>query len=182
MTKERKDINFAVVVPSIKLSQVIEENMYKKIEESEFKLMDDALYKAFNEILNSVKMSMITDENNIAIDFNDVKLVLDYEGLAFIGVSEYKGKNSAYHAIKKIFELPILDNLSIEKAKCVLINFLISDNYSLYEMEKSMDIIYEKVDPNALIIFGTTIIQGMKEDEIKIIIVITGLEKEEKKY
>jgi cell division protein FtsZ len=40
-----------------------------------------------------------------------------------------------------------------------------------------MNLIYESVDPDADIIFGTSTFEEMAEDEVKVVIIATGLEE-----
>jgi cell division protein FtsZ len=172
--RREKETDCAIMIPNPKLLQIVEDRIYKKTEKNEFELVDNILYKVINEIVN---MLTIKKEEDINIDFNDLKLILSHKELTFIGISKYKGKSAAYHALKKAIRSPLLDDLPIERAKGVLINFSMTDNYPLYELEKSMNLIYESVDPDADIIFGTSTFEEMAEDEVKVVIIATGLEE-----
>ena len=171
MTRE-KETNLAVVVPSIKLLQIVEERI-KKMNERESKTTN-----ILGEITDAIiYMAFSNGENDITVDFYDLKTVLSQEGLALIGIGEYKGKDAAYNALQKVIKSPLSNDLLISGAKGMLVSFSISDTYSLYDIEKEMDLIYESVDPDADIIFGTSTSEEIAEDEVKVVIVATGLEK-----
>jgi cell division protein FtsZ len=172
MTRE-KQTNLAVVVPSTKLLQIVEERINKK-NKVESKTTSNVLEEITDTIIN---MAFSNGENDITVDFYDLKTVLSQEGLALIGIGEYKGKDAAYNALQKVIKSPLSNDLLISGAKGMLISFSISDTYSLYDIEKEMDLIYESVDPDADIIFGTSTFEEMAEDEVKVVIVATGLEK-----
>jgi cell division protein FtsZ len=103
---------------------------------------------------------------------------MSHKGLALMGVGEEKGENAAFNAIKKAIESPLLDNISIDGAMGVLVHFTLHEDYPLVEMEESMNVIYEKADEDADIIFGTTTDNSLAPDEIKVTIVATGFERE----
>jgi cell division protein FtsZ len=116
-------------------------------------------------------------ENDINVDFNDLRTVMSHQGLALMGMGQDQGENAALNAIKKAIESPLLDNLSIDGAMGVLVHFTLHDDYPLAEIEEGMNIVYDKADEDADIIFGTTTDNSLSPDEIKVTIVATGFEK-----
>ena len=168
----KKEADSIVVIPNAKLLQIIDKRVGRR---DAFRLVDNVLYKAVSGIANMV---ITYGENDINVDFNDLKTVMSHRGLALMGMGEDKGDNAAYNALKKAIESPLLDNLAIDGAKGVLVHFSTAENYPLLEIEEAMNLVYEKADPDAYIIFGTTT-NDMEEDEIKVTIVATGFEKEE---
>jgi cell division protein FtsZ len=170
MTKE-KDNDIVTVVPSTKLLKIVEDRIYKKKDKNEFELVDN---KVTNEIVN---MFTIKKKQDVNIDFNDLKLILSHKKFTFVGISKCKGKNAAHNALEEAIHSYLFDDLPIKNAKGILINFSMLDDYLLYEIEKSMDIIYEIIDSDADIIFGTRTFEKMEDDEVKIVIIAAGLEK-----
>jgi len=172
-TNELKhETNSIVVIPNDKILTIIDRKVGRR---EAFSLVDDVLYKAVSGISNMV---ISYGENDINVDFNDLKTVMSHQGLALMGVGEEKGENAAFNAIKKAIESPLLDNISIDGAMGVLVHFTLHEDYPLVEMEESMNLIYDKADDDADIIFGTTTDNSLAPDEIKVTIVATGFEKE----
>jgi cell division protein FtsZ len=172
INKLKNETNSIVVIPNDKILTIIDRKVGRK---EAFKLVDDILYKAVSGISNMV---ISYGEDDINVDFNDLKTVMSHQGLALMGVGEDKGENAAFNAIKKAIESPLLDNISIDGAMGVLVHFTLHEDYPLVEMEESMNLIYDKADEDADIIFGTTTDNSLAPDEIKVTIVATGFEKE----
>ncbi|WP_457560159.1 cell division protein FtsZ [Caminibacter sp.] len=168
----KNEANSIVVIPNDKILTIIDRKVGRR---EAFSLVDDILYKAVSGISNMV---ISYGENDINVDFNDLKTVMSHQGLALMGVGEDKGENAAFNAIKKAIESPLLDNISIDGAMGVLVHFTLHEDYPLVEMEESMNVIYEKADEDADIIFGTTTDNSLAPDEIKVTIVATGFERE----
>jgi len=168
----KQETNSIVVIPNDKILTIIDRKVGKR---EAFSLVDDVLYKAVRGISNMV---ISYGENDINVDFNDLKTVMSHKGLALMGVGEEKGENAAFNAIKKAIESPLLDNISIDGAMGVLVHFTLHEDYPLVELEESMNLIYEKADEAADIIFGTTTDNNLAPDEIKVTIVATGFEKD----
>jgi len=168
----KKEANSIVVIPNEKLLTIIDRKVGRR---EAFALVDDVLYQAVSGISNMV---ISYSENDINVDFNDLRTVMSHQGLALMGMGHDKGDNAAFNAIKKAIESPLLDNLSIDGAMGVLVHFTMHDDYPLAEIDEGMNIIYEKADEEADIIFGTTTDNSLSPDEIKVTIVATGFEKD----
>ena len=168
----KKEANSIVVIPNDKILTIIDRKVGKK---EAFSLVDDVLYKAVTGISNMV---VSYGENDINVDFNDLKTVMSHQGLALMGVGEMKGENAAFEAIKMAIESPLLDNISIDGAMGVLVHYTMHEDYPLVEIQESMAVVEEKADEDADIIFGTTTDNSLAPDEIKVTIVATGFERE----
>ena len=168
----KQEANSIVVIPNDKILTIIDRKVGRK---EAFSLVDDVLYKAVTGISNMV---VSYGENDINVDFNDLKTVMSHQGLALMGVGEMKGENAAFEAIKMAIESPLLDNISIDGAMGVLVHYTMHEDYPLVEIQESMTVIEEKADEEADIIFGTTTDNSLAPDEIKVTIVATGFEKE----
>ena len=66
---------------------------------------------------------------------------------------------------------------TIEGAKHILINFSGDMNLGLMETEEAAELIREAIDPEAEIIFGTTLNEELN-DEVVVTVIATGLEDE----
>ena len=166
----KKETDSIIVVPNEKLLSIVEKNL--GIKES-FRMVDDILSQAVGGIS---KVILSHGENDINLDFADVKTVMSHRGLALMGAGYSSGANAAYDAAKTAIESPLLDNISIDGAMGVLVHFDIHPDYPIMEISQAMDIIESSADEDASVIFGTTTNPDLAIDEVRIIIVATGFE------
>lgn len=166
----KRESDSIIVVPNEKLLSIVEKNL--GIKES-FRMVDDILAQAVGGIS---KVILSHGENDINLDFADVKTVMSHRGLALMGAGYATGTNAAYDAAKAAIESPLLDNISIDGAMGVLVHFDVHPDYPIMEISEAMNIIEESADEDAAVIFGTTTNSNMEIDEVKITIVATGFE------
>ncbi len=170
--KEESDC--IIVVPNEKLLAVVEKNL--GIKES-FKLVDDILSQAVSGISNVI---LSHGENDINLDFADVKTIMSHKGLALMGVGYSIGTNAAYDAAKSAIESPLLDNISIDGAMGVLVHFDIHPDYPILEISQAMAIVEDNAHEDANVIFGTTTNSNTDIEEVKITIIATGFDTSDK--
>jgi cell division protein FtsZ len=166
----KRESDSIIVVPNEKLLSIVEKNL--GIKES-FRMVDDILAQAVGGIS---KVILSHGENDINLDFADVKTVMGHRGLALMGAGYATGANAAYDAAKAAIESPLLDNISIDGAMGVLVHFDIHPDYPIMEIGEAMNIVEESADEDASVIFGTTTDESMEIDEVRITIVATGFE------
>ena len=166
----KRESDSIIVVPNERLLSIVEKNL--GIKES-FKMVDDILAQAVGGIS---KVILSHGDNDINLDFADVKTVMNHRGLALMGTGYSTGSSAAYDAAKMAIESPLLDNISIDGAMGVLVQFDIHPDYPLNGISEAMDIIYDSADEDADVIFGTTTNENMELDEVRITIVATGFE------
>jgi len=161
-----------VVIPNDKLLSIIDRRLGMK---DSFKIVDSVLAQA---VSGTSGIILSNGENDINLDFADLKTVMGHQGMALMGVGEHTGENAAYEAIKAAIESPLLDNMSINGALGVLVHFSIHPSFPLMDMSEAMDVIDESSHEDADIIWGTTTDESLPEDFVKITIVATGFDKE----
>ncbi|MBD3790205.1 MAG: cell division protein FtsZ [Campylobacterales bacterium] len=166
----KRESDSIIVVPNEKLLSIVEKNL--GIKES-FRMVDDILSQAVGGIS---KVILSHGENDINLDFADVKTVMSHKGLALMGAGYSTGPNAAYDAAKAAIESPLLDNISIDGAMGVLVHFDIHPDYPIMEIGEAMSIVEESADEDASVIFGTTTNPDMDVDEVRITIIATGFE------
>ena len=166
----KRESDSIIVVPNEKLLSIVEKNL--GIKES-FRMVDDILAQAVGGISQVI---LSHGDNDINLDFADVKTVMGHRGLALMGTGYSIGASAAYDAAKMAIESPLLDNISIDGAMGVLVHFDIHPNYPLNGISEAMDIIYDSADEDADVIFGTTTNKDIDIDEVKITIVATGFD------
>lgn len=167
----KRESDSIVVIPNDKLLSIIDPKL--GIKES-FKIVDSVLARA---VSGTSGVILASGENDINLDFADLKTVMSHRGLALMGVGEYKGENAAYEAIKNAIESPLLDNMSINGALGVLVHFSMHPEFPFMELSAAMDVVHKSVDDSADVIFGTTTDESIPLDFIRITLVATGFDK-----
>ncbi|MEA3227545.1 MAG: cell division protein FtsZ [Campylobacterota bacterium] len=161
-----------VVIPNDKLISTIDKKLGIK---DSFKIVDSILAEA---VSGTSGVILSSGENDINLDFADLKTVMSHRGMALMGMGESQGEKSAYEAIKAAIESPLLDNISINGAMGILVHFKMHPDFSMIELSEAMDVIDDSAHEDADVIWGTSTDANMPEDYIKITLVATGFEKE----
>lgn len=168
----KKESDSIVVIPNDKLLSIIDSKLGLK---ESFKIVDSVLAQA---VTGTSGIILSNGDNDINLDFADLKTVMGHKGMALMGVGEHQGDSAAYEAIKAAIESPLLDNMSINGAMGVLVHFNMHPSFPMTEIGEAMDVLEESAHEDADIIFGTSTSEDIPEDYIKITIVATGFEKE----
>ena len=108
----------------------------------------------------------------INLDFADVTAVMKDAGHAHMGIGHASGKDKAEAAANDAISSPLLET-TIEGAKYILINFSGDENLGLFETDEAAELIREAIDPEAEIIFGTSINEDLV-DEVVVTVIATG--------
>ena len=164
----KKSVDTLVIIPNQRLLSIID----KKTTLTEaFRKADEILRQGVQGIAD-----LISKPGVINLDFADVRTVMANKGIAHMGIGHASGENKAEVAAKMAIQSPLLET-TIEGARSVLINFSGDSNLGLMETEEAADLIREAIDPEAEIIFGTTINDDL-QDEVVVTVIATGLEGE----
>ncbi len=166
----RKHVDTLLIVPNQRLLSISDKKT--SIMEA-FKKADEALNQGIQGITD-----LISKPGIINLDFADVKTVMADKGIAHMGIGHGTGEDKAEIAVKAAIQSPLLET-KINGAKYVLINFAGDENLGLLEADEAANLIREAVDPDAEIIFGTTINENLK-DEVVVTVIATGFEDEVK--
>nr|WP_317856425.1 cell division protein FtsZ [Chakrabartyella piscis] len=162
----KKHVDTLVIIPNQRLLNIID----KKTPLTEaFRKADEVLRQGVQGIAD-----LISKPGVINLDFADVRTIMADKGIAHMGIGQAKGENKAEVAAKMAIQSPLLET-TIEGAKSVLINFSGGYDLGLWETEEAADLIGSAIDPNAEIIFGTTINEEL-EDEVIVTVIATGLD------
>lgn len=138
-----------------------------------FKEVDNILYLHVREI-----SSLMVNPGYINLDFADVRSVMTKMGKALMGTGEAGGENRAIKAAEQSISNPLLDNLSIQDAKGILINITGGLDMTLFEVDAAANCIREKANESVNIIFGSTFNPDI-ENIIRVSVVATGIAMEE---
>ncbi|SHO80503.1 Cell division protein FtsZ [hydrothermal vent metagenome] len=159
-----------IIVPNERLLSIVEKNLGMK---ESFRLVDDILSQAVGGISNVI---LSHGENDINLDFADVKTVMSHKGMALMGVGHSEGSGAAINAAKMAMESPLLNDVSINGAMGILVHFHINPEYPMLEMSDAMETIEENADEDANVIFGTTTDESLPIDAVQLTIIATGFE------
>jgi len=137
--------------------------------------MLEAFHKADDVLLQAVRgiSDLIITPGLINLDFADVRTVMAEMGLALMGAASASGENRAIEAAQRAISSPLLEDISIQGARGVLINITGGPDLCLHEVNEAASMIQEEAHEDANIIFGAVIDDDMK-DEIRITVIATG--------
>jgi len=141
----------------------------------------DAFSIADQVLLNAVRgiSDLITVHGLINLDFADVRTVMNEAGVALMGTGVGRGNTRAIDAATAAISSPLLEDLSIEGARGVLINITGGSDMTLYEVNEASSLIHEAAHEDANIIVGAVIDESLREDEIRVTVIATGLSGQE---
>jgi len=137
--------------------------------------MLEAFHKADDVLLQAVRgiSDLIITPGLINLDFADVRTVMAEMGLALMGASSASGENRAIEAAQRAISSPLLEDISIQGARGVLINITGGPDLCLHEVNEAASMIQEEAHDEANIIFGAVIDESLT-DEIRITVIATG--------
>ncbi|MCC7477596.1 cell division protein FtsZ [bacterium] len=160
----REQVDTLILIPNDKLLDLVSEST--SLQES-FMLADEILRQAVTGI-----SELILKPGLINLDFADVKMIMENSGTAIIGLGEASGEQRALRAVENAILSPLLES-SIDGAHGVLINFIGGRDMSLQEINMASELVSNRVDEDANIIFGATVDEE-KRDRVRVMILATG--------
>jgi len=141
-----------------------------------FKKADEVLFHAAKGISD-----IIVGQGIINLDFADVRTVMVETGMALMGTGIAFGENRSIEAAQRAISSPLLEDITIEGARGLLINITGGENMTLSEINEATTLIQKEAHEDANVIWGMVVDKAMK-DEIRVTVIATGFgNKEEKK-
>ena len=167
----RKHVDTLVIIPNEKLLEVVDDDTP----------LVDAFRKADEVLRQGVQgiSDLILKDGLINLDFADVRTVMLDQGVAHMGVSRASGKNKVQAAAESAIKSPLLET-TIAGARSVIISFAGDSSLALKDINLAAQTIRDAVDPDAIIIFGATINDDLK-DEVMATVIATGLGEDHKR-
>lgn len=166
----RKKVDALVVIPNDRLRYATDQKITLK---NAFQIADDVLRQAVESIADLVK-----NVGMVNLDFADITTIMKDSGLAHMGVGRAAGENKAKEAAQMAISSPLLET-SIDGARGVIINITGSPDIGLEEVEEAATLVQEAANPEANIIFGSMIDEGLA-DEIRVTVIATGFDQAER--
>jgi cell division protein FtsZ len=134
-----------------------------------FKVADEVLMRSVKGITE-----LITMPGLVNLDFADVRTVMERGGVAMIGLGESDSEAKATDSVKAALRSPLLD-VDISMANSALVNVTGGPDMSIEEAEGVVEEIYDRIDPDARIIWGTSVDEDL-EGTMRTMIVVTGVD------
>ncbi|MEO6014943.1 MAG: cell division protein FtsZ [Devosia sp.] len=160
-----RHVDTLIVIPNQNLFRVANE---KTTFADAFKMADQVLYSGVSCITD-----LMVKEGLINLDFADVRAVMRGMGKAMMGTGEASGEDRARHAAEAAIANPLLDDVSMQGARGLLISITGGPDLTLYEVDEAASRIREEVDADANIILGATYDPNMS-GTIRVAVVATG--------
>ena len=169
--KIKDKVDTLIVIPNQRILEVVD----KKLSLMEaFRVADSVLNHGVQGISD-----LITVPGLINVDFADVKTIMSSAGSALMGIGIGVGENRAQLAARQATSSPLLE-VSMEGARGVLYNIIGGADLTMAEVNEASRIIASAADPDANIIFGARIDEGI-HDQIRITVIATGFDESRRK-
>ena len=138
--------------------------------------LQDAFKICDRVLMRSVKgmTELITKPGLVNVDFADVRTIMENGGVAMIGLGESDSENMAQDSIRSALRSPLLD-VEFDGANSALVNVVGGPDMSIEEAEGVVEEIYDRIDPDARIIWGASVNEEF-EGKMETMIVVTGVE------
>ena len=134
-----------------------------------FRMADEVLLNAVRGI-----SEIVTSRQLINIDFADVRSVMAERGGAVMAVGFATGEGRATEAAHQALQSPLIETVSIETARKVLLNISGDSQMTLKEVDEAAQIIYHATNGQADIRMGAARPKGLV-DGVKVTVIATGL-------
>ena len=140
----------------------------------------EMLKRADDVLLCAVKgiSDLIMVPGLINLDFADVRTVMGEMGVALMGTGSASGENRAVEAARKAVSSPLLEDISIEGARGLLINITCPPDITIDEVQQASSLIQEEAHEDANIIWGTVLDESIG-DEVRVTVIATGIGRAE---
>ena len=139
-----------------------------------FMKADDVLRQAIQGISDLILMPGL-----INLDFADVTTIMSGMGLAIMGTGVGQGENRAVEAANRAISSPLLEEVSVDGARGVVINVTGGPDLSMIEVSEATSIVHAAAHEEANIIFGAVVDPSM-EGQVKITVIATGFDQDVK--
>ena len=163
----RRHVDSLITIPNDRLLQLAPKRAgFKEM----LKKADDVLYYAVKGISD-----LIMTPGYINLDFADVRTVMNESGMAMMGTGIAVGESRAREAAEKAITSPLLEGVSIDGARNVLVSITSNEDLALEEAHEAMDIINEAAHSEVNVIFGT-VLDPAAGDELRVTVIATGID------
>ena len=164
----REYVDTLIVIPNERLLTMVDRTTSLN---QAFLIADEVLLSATKGISDLILIPGLVN-----LDFADIRTVMLNAGDALMGTGIAAGENRGELAAKMALQSPLLEDISIEGAKGVLVNITGGPNMALYDVQMATETVHEAAGCGANIIFGAVIDETMG-DGIYVTVIATGFGK-----
>jgi cell division protein FtsZ len=164
----RETVDTLIIIPNERLLDVADETT--TLVEA-FEMADDVLYNATRGI-----SELITVHGLINLDFADVRTTMLDGGTALMSSAIASGERRAERAAQEAISSPLLDGISIQGARNVLVNITAGIDLGVREATQATQVIQSEAGDEAEVIFGTVIDETLG-DAIRVTVIATGFDQ-----
>ena len=161
-----EEVDSLITIPNQKLLEVLGEDCSML---EAFKQANDVLAGAVRGISD-----IIIKPGLINVDFADVKTVMSEKGTAMMGTGTASGPDRARIAAEHAVASKLLEDISLQDAKGVLVNITAGPELSLGEIKAVGDCISDFASEEAIIVTGT-VLDDARGNDLIVTVIATGL-------
>ncbi|TXH23751.1 MAG: cell division protein FtsZ [Elusimicrobia bacterium] len=161
----RPHVDTMLAIPNDRLFDIIDESTTSL---EAFRTADNVLRQAVQAITD-----VITRHGLINVDFADVRSIMAGAGEALMGMGESHGDGRALSAAKMAIQSPLLENLTIDGAKGLLVNISGNKSITLFEVKTAMDFIKNAASADAHVFYGQVFDDAL-EGRFLVTVIATG--------
>ena len=164
----KESVDTLIIIPNQRLLSVVDKNT----------LLTDSFMKADEILLSATKgiSDLITVPGLVNVDFADVRTIMLNAGEALMGTGLASGENRGEIAAKMALHSPMLEDITIEGARGVLINITGGSDMTIEDIQMATETVYEAAGSQANIIFGAVIDETMA-GRLFVTVIAAGFDK-----
>ena len=139
----------------------------------------DLIARSDEVLLHAVRgiSDLIMSSGFINLDFADVRKVMEQMGSAIMGMGNASGEHRALEAAQMAINSPLLEDISIDSAKGLLMNITGPSDMTMEEIDEASNYIKDEVNNNAEIFWGV-VFDDNADNEITVTVIATGIDSE----
>ena len=167
----KKEVDSIIVIPNERLNTIGEKG-------ASFK---ELITRADDVLLQAVKgiSDISSSVGFINLDFADVRKVMSKTGTAIMGMGRASGEKRAVEAAQQAINSPLLEDISIQGAKGLLMNLTGPSDMTMEEVREAST--YIKNEAKDAEVFWGLVYDDNMGDEVQVTVVATGIDGFEEK-
>lgn len=162
----RKHTHTLISIPNDRLLYVAPKDLPM---ETAFRLADDVLRQAVQGIAE-----LITEPGLINVDFAHIRRLISLGGGALMSIGHGQGVNKTAQALEQALNHPLLEDVYLEHAAGMIVNFTGGDDLTLVEVQEAVNSLLQRAGAQTEMVLGVIQDERM-QDRVQVILVITGL-------
>jgi len=165
----RNEVDSLIIIPNERLKALSGKSTTFK----------DLIARADEVLLHAVRgiSDLIMSSGFINLDFADVKKVMAQMGSAIMGMGNASGESRTLEAAQMAINSPLLEDISIDSAKGLLMNITGPSDMTMDEIDEASNYIKDEVNDNAEIFWGV-VFDDNAGSEVQVTVIATGIDSD----